>query len=276
MKKIVIIPNINKDIGLEITKRIIGFIDGRAEILMQTVYDAANLNVTYTDDIYNNTDVFIVIGGDGTILRAADMCSLNDIPILGINMGRIGFMSEVELDDVEMALNDLLADNYEVEERMMMEVQINGNTQGVFYALNDVVISKSVDATLIYMKLYANDEQMNAYVADGVIISTPTGSTGYSLSAGGPVVDPVMELFIATPICPHMLSARTAIMSADKKITLKLDDLQNNEALVTIDGCQQAHIKSTDEVIVTKSCYVTKLIRMKQRSFYDTLIKKLS
>lgn len=276
MKKIVLIPNINKDIGLERTKKIVNLLQGKAEVRMQTAYSAANLNVIYTDDIYTDVDVFIVIGGDGTILRAAGMCAVKGIPILGINMGRIGFMSEVELRDIASAIECLLNDDYEVEERMMMEIHINGNTHGMFYALNDVVISKSVDATLIYMKLYADDEQMNAYVADGVVISTPTGSTGYSLSAGGPVVDPIMELFVATAICPHMLSARPAVMSADKKITLKLDERVNNEALVTIDGCQQAYIKSTDEVVITKSKYVTKLIRMGRHSFYDTLIKKLS
>ncbi len=276
MKRIAVIPNINKDIGLECTKRIIEFLKDKADICMHTAYKAARLDVRYTDDIYDGTDVFVVIGGDGTILRAAGMCARKNIPILGINLGRIGFMSEVEVDDIENALDRLLRDDYVVEERMMMEVRISGSTQGTFYALNDVVVSKSVDAKLIYMKLYADDEQMNAYVADGVILATPTGSTGYSLSAGGPVVDPLMNLFVATPICAHMLSARPAIMSADKKITLRLDDLPSNEALVSVDGCQQAHIKSTDEVVITKSCYVTRLIRMGNISFYDTLIKKLS
>lgn len=276
MKRIAVIPNINKDIGLECTKKIVKILSGKAEVYMQTAYKAAKLDVIYTDDIYTDTDVFVVIGGDGTILRAAGMCAIKNIPILGINMGRIGFMSEVETKDIECAMDRLLNDDYVVEERMMMEVRIEGSTQGTFYALNDVVVSKSVDAKLIYMKLYADDEQMNAYVADGVIVATPTGSTGYSLSAGGPVVDPIMNLFAATPICPHMLSARPAILSADKKITLRLDSLPNNEALVSIDGCQQAHIKSTDEVVIAKSRYVTRLIRMGRHSFYDTLIKKLS
>lgn len=276
MIRIAVVPNINKDIGLECTKRIIKYINGRAQVYMQSSYKAARLDVNYTDDIYSNADIVIVIGGDGTILRAAGMCAVKNIPILGINLGRIGFMSEVEVDDIENAVSRLLNGDYEVEERMMMEVSVTGATRGTFYALNDVVVSKSAEAKLIFMKLYADGEQMNAYVADGVIIATPTGSTGYSLSAGGPVVDPLTKLFVATPICAHMLSARPAIMSAEKKIKLRLDDKPDNEAIVSVDGCHQAHIKPSDSVEVTKSKYVTRLIRIGKVSFYDTLIKKLS
>ena len=245
---------------------------------MEKLYKVSGLRVNYVDNIYENAEVVIVLGGDGTILLSASECAVRDIPILGVNLGRVGFMSEVEVDNIPESMDKLLNNEYRIENRMMMDVTIkNGdNIQGNYIALNDVVVSKSMDTKLIYIKLFTNDEQVNAYTADGVIVSSPTGSTGYSLSAGGPVVDPLMSAFVATPICAHMLSARSAVLSTDKTIILRLDDEPKNEAVVAIDGGSQAHIKHGDEVVVKKSKYVTKLIKIGQKSFYSTLIEKLS
>lgn len=158
-----------------------------------------------------------------------------------------------------------------------LEIRREGKTVCVQNALNDVVVSKPSGAKLIDMELYAGDELVNRYIADGLIIATPTGSTGYSISAGGPVVDPSMTLYIATPICPHMLSARSAVLSADKPIIIRLDSAYpDNEAVVTADGDVQGYISSADEVAVLKSKYEFQLIRTGRQSFYNTLISKLS
>lgn len=278
MKNIAIMPNVKKDIGLVWTKKIVDDLKDKAVIYMDKLYEMSGIPAIYTENIYDKIETLIVLGGDGTILQVADECARHGIAVLGVNLGRVGFMSEVEVDDIEAAVQKLLSGEYRIQSRMMLKIEIrqNGSVQGTYYALNDVVIAKSPKARLIYMKLYADGEQVNAYTADGVVIATPTGSTGYSLSAGGPVVDPSMELCVATPICAHMLSARAAVMSPDKELVIRLDDEQNNEAAVSIDGDTQAHIRHGDEVVITKAEYKTRLIKIGNQSFYDTLIRKLS
>lgn len=185
----------------------------------------------------------------------------------------------MEIDDMEKALDKFLAGDFRIEKRMMMKAQIkrDGEVQIAFHALNDVVVSKSVGEKLICMELLTDGEEVNRYIADGLIIATPTGSTGYSISAGGPVVDPCMRLYVATPICAHMLSVRSAVLSSDKQINISLDGAYGgSDAVVTADGDIQGYIKDTDEVIITESEYDFELVRIGGQSFYDTLIKKLS
>jgi NAD+ kinase len=281
MKNIAVIPNNKKDIGLVCTRRIVNCLTGKANLYMNKMYAVSDLPVQYVpgEELYEKVEIVIVLGGDGTILQIANQIANKDIAVMGINLGRIGFMSEIEVDDIEKAAELLINDYYRIEQRMMMQVQIkkDGNIQGSYPALNDVVISKSAGTKLIGMKLFADGEKVNAYIADGLILATPTGSTGYSLSAGGPVVDPLMRLFIATPICAHMLSARSAVLSADKEIVIRLDeDFAENDAMVSIDGDVQAYIKNGDEISVTIAKHQTKLIKIGNQSFYDTLIRKLS
>ena len=159
---------------------------------------------------------------------------------------------------------------------LQFEIHKNGECTYSHLALNDVVVSKSAGAKLVGMELYADKELMYRYIADGLIIATPTGSTGYSISAGGPVVDPNMELYVATPICAHMLSVRSAVLSADKPITIKLDTTYpDNDALVTADGDVHGQISGADEVVILKSPYRFKLIKTENKSFYHTLVTKL-
>ncbi len=282
MKKIAVIPNPLKDIGLIYTREVIDALAGGAEIVMEDQYRVSNFPVHYRQgaDIYKDIDIAILLGGDGTIIQSAGSCARNGISMLGINLGTIGFMSEVETVHIKTAVRRLLADDYRVENRMMLKVDIikNGNHHGRYHALNDVIVSKSPDSKLIDLALYSGEERVNTYVADGIIIATPTGSTGYSLSAGGPVVDPMMQLYVATPICAHMLSARSAVLPAEKSITIRLNDRSSshNEAMVSVDGDMQCRIKNGDEVVISKSQYDARLIRMIDQSFYDTLIQKLS
>lgn len=281
MKKIALLPNSGKDIGLANTKHIIEYISVGAEIYMPKDYSVIGNNVNYVEaeEIYKKVDIAIVLGGDGTIIQTATECAKNNVPVLGINLGTVGFMTEVEVNDIESSLDKLLNDDYKIEKRMMLKMEIikNGVLQTSRHALNDVVISKTIGEKLINIELYTDGELVNKYIADGLIIATPTGSTGYSISAGGPVVDPLMQLYVATPICAHMLSVRSAVLSSDKEIEICVDNaVSDNDAVVTADGDVQGYISGTDKIRITKSKYNFNLIKTGKQSFYDTLLNKLS
>ena len=277
---IAIIPNISKDMGLVTTTRLVKAIGGRAKVVMDNMYNIGQFEAEFTDrDIFESCDAVVVLGGDGTILQVAVECAKRDIPILGINLGRIGFMSEVEQDEIAEAVDKLISGDYKIEHRMMLKTDIirDGLLQGTFHALNDVVISKAADVKLISTAIYCGEEKISEYVCDGLIISTPTGSTGYNLSAGGPVINPSMKLLAATPICAHMLTAKPMIIPDNPPITIRLSDkVAVNGAIVVSDGDNVGYIKSGDEIIVSRSQYETKLIRMGNSSFYDVFIRKLS
>ncbi|MEE1225373.1 MAG: NAD(+)/NADH kinase [Clostridia bacterium] len=280
MKKIAILPNSDKDTGLEKTKYVIECLSEKAELYMLKVHEFNTESVCFVDecDIYSMVDYAIVLGGDGTIIQCATECAKNNIPVMGINMGTVGFLTEVEIDDISEAVNKLLNDDFETEKRMMLCTEIikDSKTVSVHHALNDVVISKTIDEKLINIGLYTNNELVNSYNADGLIIATPTGSTGYSISAGGPVADPLMQLYIATPICAHMLSARSAILSAEKEIIIKIgNNRADTDAVVTTDGDIRGYINSADEIRISKSEFEFELIKTVKQSFYETLLSKL-
>ena len=280
MKKIAILPNSDKDTGLEKTKYVIECLSEKAELYMLKVHEFNTESVCFVDecDIYSMVDYAIVLGGDGTIIQCATECAKNNIPVMGINMGTVGFLTEVEIDDISEAVNKLLNDDFETEKRMMLCTEIikDSKTVSVHHALNDVVISKTIDEKLINIGLYTNNELVNSYNADGLIIATPTGSTGYSSSAGGPVADPLMQLYIATPICAHMLSARSAILSAEKEIIIKIgNNRADTDAVVTTDGDIRCYINSADEIRISKSEFEFELIKTVKQSFYETLLSKL-
>ncbi|MDD6763813.1 MAG: NAD(+)/NADH kinase [Clostridiales bacterium] len=277
--KIAIITNVSKDIGLVTAMKAAELLSGRAELYMsRECVLPGNYNITYLpyEALWSEAEAVLVIGGDGTLLRVAARCAQNNIPALGINLGKVGFLTEVEPDDMASAAKKLLSGEYITEKRMLLKISVNGETAG-YHALNDVVVSKPEGMKLISLDLFTDGELVNHYVGDGLIIATPTGSTGYSISAGGPVVDPGMSLYIATPICAHMLSVRSAILSAEKEITLRLgSDYANTSAIITTDGERQRFISADDEITITKSDYKFELIRIGRSSFYNTLISKLS
>lgn len=278
MKNIVIIPNETKDCGLAVTKRVAAYLRGRASVYMDNIFSDKidGVNFTAPEALFDSADCVIVLGGDGTILQAAEQCGRKSIPVMGINLGKVGFMTEVKVDEAEEACNALLDGRYEVEKRMMMSVTVikNGITSYCCHALNDVVVAKDM-ASMILIKMYSEKEKINQYKADGLIISTPTGSTGYSLSAGGPVVDPLTELFVASPICAHELHARPAVLSVGKPLVLTLDEELGHDATVTVDGTLREKITIGDKVVIEKSEYSVGIIKIGKQSFYDVLIEKL-
>lgn len=277
MKRIAVIPNHTKDRGYKYTKELIGILSGRAEVVMPKRDEISGLSAVFCDaDLYDGVDAVIVLGGDGTILQAAEPCGRGGIPVMGINLGKVGFMTEVEADDMRIACDRLLAGDFEIENRMMMEVSVETGSENInrFLALNDCVIAKQ-NAEMISLGLYAGGGKVSEYIADGLIIATPTGSTGYSLSAGGPVADPQMKLFIATPICAHMLSARPMILSADKEINAEIFKGGDGTATVTVDGEDKCIVKSGDKVTIRRAQYVFKIVKLGKQSFYYTMMAKL-
>lgn len=277
--KIAVITNITKDIGLATAIAAARAISGSAQVFMSDdcVLPCNDLDITYVpyEQLWSVADIALVIGGDGTLLQVAPKCAKNSIPALGINLGKVGFLTEVEPNDMEQAIDAVVKGRYKTEKRMLLRVSINDEDMG-YHALNDVVISKPEGTRLIDVDLFTDNELVNHYVGDGLIIATPTGSTGYSISAGGPVVDPRMSLYIATPICAHMLAVRSAVLSSERDITIRLGSEYGGSAIITTDGERQRIVTADDTIRIVKSGYEFELIRIGTSSFYNTLISKLS
>lgn len=228
------------------------------------------------------SDCIVIWGGDGTILSCARTVAPFKTPLYGVNAGRLGFLTEVDLPDIFTGLEHLLAGEYLIETRMMLEASVyrQGKLLKTFCGLNDAVIAKSALSRLIWLKVSANQELINSYPADGVIIASPTGSTAYSLSAGGPLVGPNLDLMVITPICPHTLSARPLVVSPDNIISIipfntpgKKD--AKGEVMLTLDGQYGYQLQSGDEVRVFRSLHQACFIRTQQNSFYKVLREKL-
>ena len=274
MVKIAVLTNKTKDKSFSIADKVVSYLAGKAEVYMpddgMLLTDYGVRYLPY-NEIFKIAEIAIVIGGDGTILRAAPDCAMSKIPALGINLGTVGFLTEVEVSDIENSLDKLLRGQYIKERRMLLKATINDGEE--CHVLNDIVVSKRDRQQLIHLDLFADGELVYHYKADGLIIATPTGSTGYSISAGGPVVDPKMDLYIATPICAHMLLARSAVLGADKSLEIRLGGI---DAIISADGLMRGIITCNDTVKIEKSEYEFELIKIGDSSFYNTLINKLS
>ncbi|MGE5371544.1 MAG: NAD(+)/NADH kinase [Solirubrobacterales bacterium] len=220
-------------------------------------------------------DVFIVLGGDGTILRAARRIAVVGIPLLAVNLGRIGFLSELEIDEVDSHLDALLSGDYRVEERMMLSVRVVRGKEAVYHseALNEAAILKRKVSRTVYMKLMIDGVFFSDYVADGIICATPTGSTAYSLSAGGPVVLPDVDVTVVTPVCPYMLALKPLVADANRVLTIVPD--ARSETFLAVDGQEQVVLSQGDKVEIRRSESRVKLIKFKDRAFFDVLGKKL-
>lgn len=232
-------------------------------------------NFVKEDELYIVSDVILSLGGDGTLIGAARNAALYGKPIMGINLGHLGFLSEMEKDDLS-GLYSLLSGNYTVDERMMINCKltdINGN-EYEYDCLNDIIISRGSYPRMINFDLMVGKEVVESYTADGMIISTSTGSTAYSLSAGGPIVEPNVELIIATPICPHSFKNKSIIFSSERELEIVVNEKYNKRAFVSPDG--QSSIEVSGKVYIKKSAYVTRLLRINNKGFYSILKDKLS
>ena len=277
MNNFLIIANNQKDINLEITEQIKHHITRMGAVC--NVYDQYNRNVT-SIDIPEGTQCILVIGGDGTILAAARMLVGNTIPLLGINLGTLGFLADVNLADLSKTLDLLLKDQYQVENRIMLtaEVYKQGEKAATYIALNDFNINRCGASRVIGLKVGINGSTIDCYRADGVIVCTPTGSTGYNLSAGGPIINPTCKNFVITPICPHSLTARSIVLAKEDVVTVEVEQIRSNikeEAIISFDGREGLSIVPGDQVKIYKSQEVTPFIKATEVSFVQILKEKL-
>ncbi len=224
-------------------------------------------------------ECILVLGGDGTLVRAARETAQLGIPLIGINLGTIGYLCELDAETVFPAIDRLFEDHYEVERRMMIEGTCPEEEAEATVALNDIVIHRSGAAQMINLNLTVDGEYLATFSADGMILSTPTGSTGYNMSAGGPIVEPKTELLLITPINPQSLTARPIVVGADAKIELMLTERRterDEEAAVSFDGDHFIHLNVGDRIQVQKASVCAQILRLDRMSFLQTLRKKIT
>ena len=277
MNNFFIIANKQKDINLEITEQIRHHISRLGAVC--NIYDQYDRDVS-SIDIPEETQCILVIGGDGTILAAARMLVGSNIPLLGINLGTLGFLADVNLADLSKTLDLLLQDQYQVENRIMLtaEVYKQGKKAATYIALNDFNINRFGASRVIGLKVGINGSVIDRYRADGVIVCTPTGSTGYNLSAGGPIINPTCKNFVITPICPHSLTARSIVLAKEDIVTVEVEQIRSNikeEAIISFDGREGLSLFPGDQVKIYKSQEVTPFIKATEVSVVQILKEKL-
>ncbi len=272
---IAIIPNLDKRGSSDMVEKIGIFCkqNGIKAYLPDSIC-CPNYNYAPEAELYDIADVIVTIGGDGTIIRYAKVAAAHGKPILGINAGRMGYLANLEQSEYKQLLK-LKTGEYSVEKRMMLSVELheNGKTYCKYDALNDAVISSGFLSRIIDITATVSDDPIN-YHADGLIVSTPTGSTAYSMSAGGPIIDPSSECVCLTPICSHTLSVKPIILNACRMVKLKAFSKKRAEIYLSVDGRKVANVRPYSEVIITKSQNAVQLVRLNDRSFYKTLAEK--
>jgi len=219
------------------------------------------------------TDLVVAIGGDGTILRTARELR-GTVPILGVNLGRLGFLAEVSADRLEEAFGEVLDGKVRVEERTGLSAYAEGEGE-VFFAVNDVVLERGASPRMMEVRVFVEGELLGSYLADGVILATPTGSTAYSLSAGGPIVHPGLDALILTPICPHSLSVRPMVLPPDEEVVVRVRSDRGEDMALTVDGQVRCGLHPEDTVRVRRAEEKVKLVAFPDRSFYSVLRTKL-
>lgn len=278
MKKFILITNKQKDPDLEVTNRVVSHLNKHGVICCALT----DLGSKYDEipALSPDTDCIIVIGGDGTILQAAHVVAGKKIPMIGINKGTLGFLADVEVSDVEEVLDKVIAGDYIIAERMLLKAEIFHEDEMICQdiALNDLVITRSGISRIIECKIRVNGRKMDNYQGDGLIVSTPTGSTGYNLSAGGPVVSPKADIILVTPICSHTIGARSTVLVPSDDIWIEIGRLrktQEEEAIATFDGQTGVELKPGDRIHVAPASEKIYLLKMKENNFYDILRNKL-
>lgn len=294
MNQFYIITNQEKDKNLETTKRIYEYLTEKECACTVREYQKLerayglqgdcgyNIPIGYTDVdwIPEGTECILVLGGDGTLIQAARDTVERRIPLLGINLGNLGYLAEIERSGVLDALDSLMEDDYTLEPRMMLEGSVYRKKDGRIenLALNDIVVNRAGALRVIDYEIYVNGEFLNRYSADGMIVSTPTGSTSYSLSAGGPIVSPMASMIVVTPICPHTLTARSIVLSGEDQVTIRLGAgrrVEREEAFATFDGEVSVPIATGDYVEIKKSAKTADILKISKISFLEVLRNKM-
>lgn len=283
MDKFYIITNSAKDKNQEFTNEIVKYLKdhGRqCQVQLAERKKEGAYHYTNPDLIPEGTQCLLVLGGDGTLLQAARDVVHREIPMLGINLGTLGFLAEVDRMSVYQALDQIMADDYEIEERMMLTGTVwRGDTIiGRDVALNDIVICREGPLRVVRFKNYVNDVYLNSYNADGIIISTPTGSTGYSLSCGGPIVAPNGAMTLMTPIAPHTLNTRSIIFPAEDVITVELGKGRRQDTekgLASFDGDTVIPMVTGDRIVIQRASVSSRILKLNHLSFVEVLRQKM-
>ena len=276
-----VFPNLNNNGVSELAFDVIKILtDGGADVYVQNeykpIFKSTKAKFENFDKAMSLCDCAIAIGGDGTTLNIAKKAAFLNKSTLGINAGRLGFMSGIERDELSL-LTKLINKEYIIDERAMLKATIekDGEVLSSHHCLNDIVVSRGNFARLIDVTITCDGRSVSNMRSDGVIISTPTGSTAYSMAAGGPVVSPEADCIIETPICPHSLMDRSIIFSADKELIVTANNDQNNSPIMTVDGQEAVNLTPGCQIHIKKSDITTKLIKLKPENFYEVLNQKI-
>ncbi len=287
MNRFYVITNTEKDKELQTTRQIYDYLKARGRECTVREFQKKEKTEKTGDYLYTDaslipagTECILVLGGDGTLIQAARDTVDCKIPLLGVNLGNLGFLAEIEKTGVTEALDSLLLDHYTIEPRMLLEgtVYRQGKKPVRNLALNDIVVNRAGALRIIDYEISVNGEPLNRYSADGMIVSTPTGSTGYSLSAGGPIVSPMASMIVVTPICPHTLTARSIVLSGSDRVTIRTGAGRRNlreESFVSFDGEVQVPVATGDYVKIQKSDKTVNILKISRVSFLEVLREKM-
>lgn len=278
--RIGIFPNMAKKEIENILEKMINFLQTQyVEVFLpEKVRVIGKFNKFIVDNnfLYSNIDIALTLGGDGTLLSTGRKFASKGVPLCGINLGRVGFLAEIETDEIIDKLTKIINNNYFIEKRLMLEGVVYRNGEKIFSAeaINDIVVTKSGLSRMIKLKLLIDDILTAEYQADGIIFATSTGSTAYSLSAGGPIINPSLKVMLITPICPHSVNARPLIIDENEEIKLKVS-ARHNDIGLTVDGQIVYPLLPGDLITIKKSLLTADFIRFTDKNYYKTIKKKL-
>lgn len=276
LKKVLLAMHPSKPLNSDVVERTVGvFQNAGISVCVESFMNTAlHIQLPFIDPATDmqDCDAVVSLGGDGTLLRAMQYALKADIPILGVNMGRVGFLTEIEPAQLEESVQKLFSGDFYIEERMLLSVNVN-HGPGVL-CLNDAVVNRG--SRLIAINAFISDDLIGRYVADGVIVASPTGSTGYSLSAGGPVISPDVKCMVVSPICPHTLHHRPVVVSASETVRLELDSEDIPGIYLSIDGQTTVPLSGGDTVYITCAKQAGRLIRLDKPHFFTLVRKKLT
>ena len=268
MEYFLIVTNDGKDADGQVTAKVKRLLEGAGKTCVLCQKDENKQIIR--DSVPERIDCALVIGGDGSLIEVARLLRGRGVPVLGINMGTLGYLTEVEVNHIEEAVARILRGEYGLEDRMMLEGVLKDGQKDV--SLNDIVVSRKTEIRIIHFRIYVNGDLLNSYEADGIIISTPTGSTAYNLSAGGPILEPT------APICPHALNTSSIVLSAEDEIVVEIGEGHHGaveEAMVAFDGADTMPLVTGDTVTVRRAAASTRLMRLSQISFLEMLRRKM-
>lgn len=280
MKKIAIMAKVHDPRCQGVASDLVAWLEERGYTPLVDAHMARHIHYpqgTTLEALGAEADLMVVLGGDGTLIAAARALGGNDVPILGVNLGSLGFLTEITIDELYPTLESCLSGDYRISERMMLHVTVarNGVDLETHKVLNDVVINKGALARIVDLETMIDNCCMTTFKADGLIISTPTGSTGYSLSAGGPIVHPSMNCLIITPICPHTLTNRPVVVADDAQVIITVKSLEDEEVYLTLDGQVGVKLLGGDVIRVRRAQRRATLVQSRNRDYFEILRTKL-